>query len=123
MMPPWAYDQAVAAAPEVLHLRLLTRTAPDAMGVALLRAEVAAVLRGARSPGAIVELRVATPPDAPRPGPVLYRSVAALDRAGYAEAHLTSGGEIAGHGAGLILLDSLPDGMAWAPGAKTAGPD
>ena len=74
-----------------------------------------AVLKGQRDIGATVRIDVATPPERTRPGPVIYRSVQALDKAVYAEAHLNSAGAIAGQGAGLILLDELPEGMAWTP--------
>lgn len=117
MMPPDAYDAEVRAAVEVLHLRVLSLSDPAPDGAVSLFGQVVACFRGNRGLGGTVTLSVPTPPRVRiGPGPAIYRSREALCAAPFVEAHLTATGRIAGHGAGLVLLDDdLPSGPVWTP--------
>ncbi len=122
-LSPCAYDAAVTAARDVIQVRVQgVETGPVPVEAqpadhvyCSVRGEVVGVFRGGLETGLTVSITRIPCIHSGVPGPVLATSPEALRAAPVIEFHLDGRGEVAGHGAGIVLLQEATPKMAWKP--------
>ena len=109
------YEEMVAEATDVVQLDGAKVSGPDAGGYCAISGHISRVFVG----GLQVDgwLDSAAPCDFTQgpAGPTIWSDADALAQAKVIELHLAAGGEIAGYGAGILLLDALSDSPMWKP--------
>lgn len=108
-LSPCTYDDLVKAADTVVQIDQIRVSAPLKDPLAcLVEGRIAHVLRGEAAVGDGIAVTVACEWDG-MVGPTMYNDRAALAAAAMIELHLT-GGEVAGYGAGLSIIDPAAAG-------------
>lgn len=110
------YDEMVAAAPVVVQIEGAKIGPADANGNCAVSGQIDRAFRGAEV-GGWIETLVACDNPQGIVGPVLWTAFAQLKAARVIELHLQDG-QVAGYGAGIMLLRALTDAPAWEPACE-----
>ncbi len=108
------YDQMVAESDLVVQIENAKIGEADAAGNCAISGPATQVFVGTLAAGDWVETVVACDNSEGIAGPTIWSDVASLKAAKVIELHLRAG-DIAGYGAGLVLLDGLTETPAWKP--------
>lgn len=109
------YDQMVSAAVDVIQLDAAKIGAADENGMCGISGHVSRVFAGALQVDDWVDSSAPCDNAKGLDGPTIWTDAAALAQAKVIELHLDGDGQIAGYGAGLILLDATTETPAWKP--------
>ncbi|QQA44420.1 hypothetical protein [Pelagovum pacificum] len=114
-LPPCVYDDLVREAPLVFHMSVDRVDGPDATGLCFVRGHIATVFRGEADAAQPATVRVACANPDNLVGPTIFWDRDALAATPFLEVHGAPGKGVAGHGAGLVLLDTPTGRIEWQP--------
>lgn len=109
------YDEMVAAAVDVIQLDGPKVGSPDENGNCSISGHISRVFVGGLQVDNWLDSVAPCDNSQGLAGPTIWTDGTALAQAKVIELHLDAGGEIAGYGAGITLLDTLSDSPAWKP--------
>ena len=109
------YDQMIAEAAKVVQIAAPKVGATDANGYCAVSGQISRVFVGAAQVDDWLETSVPCDNVQGIAGPVIWTAGAALAAAKVIELHLDGADQIAGYGAGVVLLDVLTDSPMWKP--------
>lgn len=122
-LPPCSYDAMVRDASLVIQVRVEEVSMRPGGLSCTVRGPVLTVLRDdgriAVGQRAAFELPCLGEGSTPYPGPDIYREATTIAATPVIEYHGLSGGGVAGHGAGAVLLDAPTETIAWQPECGT----
>ena len=109
------YDQMIVQAAKVVQIAAPKVGAADANGYCAVSGYISRAFVGAAQVADWLDTSVPCDNVQGIAGPVIWTGAADLAAAKVIELHLDDAGQIAGYGAGVVLLDVLTDSPMWKP--------